>query len=104
VLPYRSNIPAISEFVVFAKSFARIHWQNLINFGVLPLTIAADDYDRLEQGGVIRIESVAAQLRRGDSVRVNGGGHEFDARHQLSGRQIEVVESGGLINAVKKRV
>jgi aconitate hydratase len=32
--------------VVLARSFARIHWQNLANFGVLPLTFADPaDYD-----------------------------------------------------------
>jgi aconitate hydratase len=41
--------------LVIAKGVARIHWQNLVNFGVLPLIFMdAADYDRLEQGDVIR--------------------------------------------------
>ena len=39
---------------MIAKSFARIHGQNLVNFGILPLQFAdPGDYDRLEQGDVI---------------------------------------------------
>jgi aconitate hydratase len=49
--------------VVIAKSFARIHWQNLANFGILPLQFAdPGDYDRLDQGDVIRLDDLRAQL------------------------------------------
>jgi aconitate hydratase len=45
--------------VVLAKGFARIHWQNLVNFGVLPLTFAdPSDYDRLHPGDVIEIREI----------------------------------------------
>ena len=47
-----------------ARSFARIHWQNLVNFGVLPLTfINPGDYDRLKLGDVIRLAGVHTTLR-----------------------------------------
>ncbi|MBO0884970.1 MAG: hypothetical protein J2P17_32485, partial [Mycobacterium sp.] len=43
--------------VVIAKSFARIHWQNLVNFGVLPLRFAdPGDYERIGDGDTIRLE------------------------------------------------
>jgi aconitate hydratase len=46
--------------VVIAKSIARIHWQNLVNFGVLPLTFAdPSDYDRLKRGDTIQIVGIA---------------------------------------------
>lgn len=35
---------------VFARSFARIHRSNLINFGILPVVIDEDGYALLEQG------------------------------------------------------
>ena len=55
---------------VIAKSFARIHWQNLINFGVLPLTcVDPSDYDHLKQGDKIRIAGIAAALKTGREVR-----------------------------------
>jgi len=41
---------------VIAKSFARIHWQNLCNFGILPLTFSnPDDYEKIKQGDVLAI-------------------------------------------------
>ncbi|MFT5855780.1 MAG: aconitate hydratase, partial [Verrucomicrobiales bacterium] len=45
--------------VVVAKSFARIHLQNLANFGILPLTfVEPSDYDRLSQGAILRLSKL----------------------------------------------
>jgi len=42
---------------VIAKSFARIHLANLVNFGILPLTfVREEDYDRVAQGERVRLE------------------------------------------------
>ncbi len=155
VLPYRSNIPAISRFafepvdetyaqratelhdldghvviggrnygqgssrehaalalrylglrMVIAISFARIHWRNLVNFGVLPLVF--DDpsqYDALRVDDVLKVSGLRAQLRGGNRLSVeNVTRHEtFVAEHNLSRRQIDVLLSGGLINWVRKR-
>lgn len=153
VLPYRSNIPAISNFVydiiddtyparakeihkdgghaivggdnygqgssrehaalaprylglhcVVTKSFARIHWQNLINFGVLPLTFAdSADYDKLNQNDVLNFENLHEQIKNGPEVTatVEGKNETFVLRHALSERQIEILLAGGLINWVK---
>ena len=52
---------------VLAVSFARIHWQNLANFGVLALEFAdPDDYQRIEQGDVLALDGLrhAIALRR----------------------------------------
>ncbi len=36
---------------VLAKSYARIGWQNLVNFGVMPLEfVNPEDYDTIDQG------------------------------------------------------
>ncbi|MFW5920264.1 MAG: aconitase family protein, partial [Polyangiales bacterium] len=86
--------------VVLAEGFARIHWQNLVNFGVLPLTFAEPSgIEHIEQGDVLRIEELKGQLERGTqiTVRVQGKG-DIEARHALSARQVEVLEQGGLIN------
>ena len=103
ILPYRSNVPKLSEFcftvcdptfperakasgggvilgghnygqgssrehaalvplylgvkAVIAKSFARIHVANLINFGIVPMTLKnEDDYDKIAQGENVKIE------------------------------------------------
>jgi aconitate hydratase len=87
--------------VVIAHSFARIHWQNLINFGVLPLTfVEAADYDRLQPGDTIRIDNIEAALRAGERVvaTVNCSSDPIALRHNLSERQVEILMAGGAIN------
>jgi aconitate hydratase len=152
VLPYRSNVPKLSEFVfharaseyaprarergnhaivgghnygqgssrehaalvprylglrvVLAKSFARIHWQNLVNFGVLPLTFDDDSqFDELGDDAVLKIDQPAQQLRAGELITMKNVTNEncFAARHQLSQRQIEIVIAGGIIAHSKCR-
>ena len=86
--------------VVIAKDYARIHWQNLVNFGVLPLTYAsAADHDRLEQGSKLRISGLHEALASGNTVNVETeGGDTVECHHGLSSRQIEILRAGGLIN------
>ncbi len=151
VLPLRSNIPAISEFVfervdatfaarakaadggfivggsnygqgssrehaalapmflgvraVIVKSFARIHRDNLINFGILPLTFANEaDYARLEQGMAITIPDLGARLQSGEQLEVVlENGDRLPVLHNLSARQIGIVLAGGLLNAMKNQ-
>ncbi len=87
--------------VVIAKSFARIHSQNLVNFGILPLTFANPaDYDSLAQGDVIRINEIPDQLNAGRDLVVHAN-REIPVRHHLSPRQIDVLLAGGLINWVR---
>lgn len=92
--------------VVLAKDFARIHWQNLVNFGVLPLTFREEsDYNKLEKGDVIRLTNLRDQIRQGNIVKatVAGKNEEITLTHVLSDRQIDIMLEGGLINWVKKR-
>ena len=90
--------------VVIAKSFARIHWQNLINFGVLPLTFAdAGDYDLLAAESAIRIDNVGQQLRAARALTCEAVGQgQFKVMHALSDRQLEVLAAGGLIHWAKR--
>ena len=54
---------------VLAVSFARIHWQNLANFGVLALEFTdPDDYQDIEQGDVLILEDLRNTLRLGSTV------------------------------------
>ncbi|CAN5162014.1 aconitate hydratase [soil metagenome] len=156
VLPFRSNIPKISEFVyyqvdptyveraraiagtsghaivggdnygqgssrehaaiaprylglrvVITKSFARIHWQNLANFGILGLEFAdPSDYDRIEQGATLTIEGIHAGLESADktlTARLDDGS-DVSLRHRLSQRQVEMLHLGSLINVFKQRL
>jgi len=71
---------------VIAKSFARIHRANLINFGILPLTFAEpSDYERIEQGDHIEIE--VGRLPHEMVMRNITKGEEYVVRHDL-GRPI----------------
>jgi aconitate hydratase len=148
VLPLRSNIPAIAEFVfsavdpefparakkagtgfvvggrnygqgssrehaalapmylgvraVIAKSFARIHMANLVNFGILPLTFAREeDYDRLEQGERVRLD--LADLDLGGAALLRTGGEQIPLKHQLGARDLEIVRAGGALAHVKRK-
>jgi aconitate hydratase len=153
VLPFRSNVPEISNFVfasvdesfpararklaggffvvggenygqgssrehaaiaprylglraVIARSFARIHHQNLANFGVLPLLFADPaDYERIEQGDDLELRDVREALERVGplAVRNHTRGQEYPLQHRLGERQIEMVLAGGLINVVRQR-
>jgi aconitate hydratase len=150
VLPFRSNIPRISEFlferidptyaarasaarahaivgghnygqgssrehaalaprylglrVVFALEFARIHAQNLVNFGILPLTFQVPaDYGRIKQGDILRLSSLHLALHRGNTLEVQNltTGKSLELVYTLSERQIQIVLMGGLINSVR---
>jgi len=152
VLPLRSNIPAISEYVyhqvdpgfverakewgggfvvgginygqgssrehaaiaprylgvrfVVAKSFARIHWNNLVNFGILPLTFAREeDYELFHQGEEWEIPEVRRRLEKGEPLflRNVATGQEVPVRHQLTPRQIEMILDGGLLAHIRRR-
>lgn len=92
--------------VALVKDFARIHWQNLINFGVLPLTFNNEsDYDQLEQGDIIQLSDLKNQIKQGKELTVKIKEKELDIKvsHTLSERQIEIMLKGGLINWVKDR-
>ncbi|HEV8630476.1 MAG TPA: aconitate hydratase [Thermoanaerobaculia bacterium] len=91
--------------LVLAKSFARIHWQNLANFGVLALTFAAgSDYDRLAAGDVLVVEGVRAALAVGhELVVVNSTqGYTFSVSHALSPRQVEMVLAGSVLTLYRQ--
>ncbi len=100
-----SNFAESSLQVVVAKSFARIHWQNLICFGALPLTFTREeDIAQLAQGDRIVIEDVYAQLGSGETLTAHiPGKGEMTLHHGLSPRQRELITQGGVINHLRKR-
>ena len=147
VLPYRSNIPKISEWVfdqieqgfykraqdqgapwmavggsnygqgssrehaalapyylgmraALAVSYARIHWQNLVNFGIIPLEVVdRANYETIDQGDTLELPTVREEMQNGTEVTVHNVTQDttFTAEHSLSPRQVEVVLQGGLI-------
>ncbi len=91
---------------VLAKSFARIHWQNLINFGILPLTFRdPGDHARSEQGDEIEIPDVRARLRDGSGIEAHNRaeGQSYRLEHQMTPRQVEMVLAGGIIPLQRTR-
>lgn len=91
---------------VLAKSFARIHWQNLINFGILPLVLTDPaDWDKIEQDDELQIPDVRDAIRQGNSLKVinTTRNQEYRTKHSMSERQIESMLAGSLINVIRKK-
>ncbi len=88
---------------VFARSFARIHAANLVNFGILPLMLGEIADDVLAEGDEWRIPRVREQLASGGPLRVENltQGKSFEVRHSLTPRQVQVLLAGGLLNYLR---
>lgn len=94
---------------VITKSFARIHKQNLINFGILPLTFEDErDYDEINQataedGDELVIENVRERLLS-NAIEVTNlkNGRTFKLKHNLSDRQKQIILAGGLLHFAGK--
>jgi aconitate hydratase len=150
ILPLRSNIPAISEFVFdvidenfskrakekksgvviggenygqgssrehaalaprylgvrakIAKSFARIHKSNLVNFGIIPLEFQnPGDYDKINQGDTIEIPGIRKAIEQGkEEISVFVNGKEIKTLLNISGRRRQILLAGGLLNQAKQ--
>jgi aconitate hydratase len=89
--------------VVLAKGFARIHRQNLINYGVLPLVfVDPEDYDRLRKGDVLHVRDLRRALVSGKEIMLECG-RPIAARHGLTEKQVDTILAGGLINWHRKQ-
>lgn len=151
VLPYRSNIPAISGFVYdvldesfperaeaagrsvvvgghnygqgssrehaalaprylgvrvkIAKSFARIHKANLVNFGIVPLEFKDEsDYDKIEQGDTIVFPELRKHIEAGDrEIPFTVDDTQIIGILDVFARQREMLIAGSALNVVKAR-
>lgn len=92
---------ALGLRVVLAESIARIHAENLVNFGVLPLTFTdPDDRQKLELATVLRFTKLHSALRNGPGELELFIGEDDDTirvRHNLSSRQVDILLTGGSI-------
>ena len=149
ILPYRSNIPKLSEFCfrvcdpefprrakeagtgiilggsnygqgssrehaalvpmylgircVIAKSFARIHAANLINAGILPLTLGQEaDYDALAEGARLTLQDLYEGMEQGCITATDESGRSYTLNCSLTQRQMAVLKAGGLLNYTKE--
>jgi len=92
--------------VVLAKSFARIHLQNLANFGILPLSfIDAADYDEIAAGDILVLENLRRAIRDSRPLTIENKtrGKACQVRAALSARQVEMVLEGSEINIFRRR-
>ncbi|MCX7913616.1 MAG: aconitate hydratase [Thermodesulfovibrionales bacterium] len=156
ILPLRSNIPAISEFVfknidssfakrakaaknrggsivvggenygqgssrehaaiapmylglqaVIAKSFARIHRANLINFGIIPFSFTSEhDFDKIQQGDVLRITNIIDSLKGNQRYTVENRtkGYIFIVMTNLNEKEKDLLLYGGLLPYTKAKI
>ncbi|MBQ8380674.1 MAG: aconitate hydratase [Clostridia bacterium] len=148
ILPYRSNVPKLSEFcftvcdptfperakaagggvvlggqnygqgssrehaalvplylgikAVVAKSFARIHVANLINFGIVPMTLECpDDYDLISESDSFEIKGFAEAIASKDRVEAVVNGKKIQLKLSFTERQRAILLAGGLLNFTK---
>jgi aconitate hydratase len=100
----------LGQVAVIAHSYARIAWQNLVNFGIVPLEfINVSDYDKIEQGDLIRFKNLRDDVMNRKNIKVlvekeDGSIIEFETKHSLSNRQINVLSKGGIINDFRSKL
>lgn len=94
----------LGQRAVIAKSYARIGWQNLINFGIPPLEFEHEaDYDDIDQGDILSVSGIRGAIKDGNEVVLHNKtkGSEYIVKHTFSERQKEAVLHGGVINRFK---
>ena len=91
---------------VIAVSYARIHRQNLVNAGILPLIFdSPEDIENISQGDILCIKNIYEGLRLDRfEVKNESKGAVFMARHGLSQRQVEIILAGGALNAARRKL
>ncbi|MCE5216258.1 aconitate hydratase [bacterium] len=90
---------------VLAKSFARIHKANLVNFGILPLVIDDATYQALQNGDEIELSAVHTAIAGDGCIAARNltQGADFTAKAELTPKQVEVLMTGGMLNYVRSR-
>ncbi len=89
---------------VIAKSFARIHKDNLINSGIIPLTFKNPrDYDLIDQGDVLCLKNIREEIEKGGSVFIydKTKNMKIELLCDRSERQASILLAGGRLNYTK---
>ncbi|HXE38923.1 MAG TPA: hypothetical protein VN639_10630, partial [Azonexus sp.] len=92
---------------VVARSFARIHRRNLINFGVIPLLfVDAADAEAIALLDLLHIDAPLRQLAAGPTVTVidRTTQHSFLLQHDLDPEELATLQAGGLINRLRHKL
>jgi len=96
----------LGQIAVIAKSYARIAWQNLVNFGILPFEFSnTGDYEQIKKNDRLVLEHLNVNLLKENKLTIHNEtqNNNFQVTHQLSKRQIQIVLSGGMINFFKTK-
>ena len=87
---------------VMAKSFARIHKANLINFGIIPLTFGNPaDYDDIDEMDVLAIEDTTQAATGKVSVKNVTKGTEYVMDCDITDDDFVLLQHGGALNFIK---
>jgi aconitate hydratase len=92
--------------IVLAKSFQRIHTDNLVNFGILPLTFKNEnDYDCIAQGDELEISGADSAIKSGAPLTIlnKTKGGSIEVEYRLTPRQKEIVLAGGTLALQKQK-
>lgn len=90
---------------VLAKSFARIHLANLINFGILPLTFQnPEDYDDIDEMDVLTFENLHdLDPEQGLRVINQTKGHTYVLNSQFGLEDLPTLYVGGTLNYIRSQ-
>lgn len=90
--------------VVLAKSFARIHRANLINFGIVPLFFAnPKDYDLIELNDNLNLDFSQLQSKQDMKLVLTKNNREIAVGNDLTPKEIQIIKSGGMLNYVREK-
>ncbi len=92
--------------IVLAKSFQRIHTDNLINFGILPLTFKNEkDYDSISQGDELEIPNSSNSIAEGKPLVLKNKDRNADIEvvYNLTERQKQIILAGGSLSLQKAK-
>lgn len=90
--------------VVLVKDFARIHLQNLINFGIVPIRfLEENDYNKLDNGSVLVFKDLRKNLLKKEpfDIFIKSTDEPIKVVHDLTNRHLELILRGGIINWIK---
>ncbi|MBD2305822.1 hypothetical protein H6G17_09890 [Chroococcidiopsis sp. FACHB-1243] len=97
----------LGQVAVLAKSYARIRWRNLVNFGIMPLEfVNPDDYDTIDRDDEIEIIGLRDALTSGQAIVAKNKTKNlvYEMTHSISPRQINILLHGGVINEFRGKL